>query len=116
MRRASTTRPAADGRSIVRAMSPRHRYRSPRRRLRFPSVLSRAMPTHRLDESIAFVPVRIAVMTVSDTRSEADDVSGDTLAKRITDAGHELAARKIVRDDQGAIARQLKEWIADPSI
>jgi molybdenum cofactor biosynthesis protein B len=74
------------------------------------------MPTHRLDESIAFVPVRIAVMTVSDTRTKADDVSGDTLAKRITDAGHELAARKIVRDDQGAIARQLKEWIADPSI
>jgi molybdenum cofactor biosynthesis protein B len=74
------------------------------------------MPTHRLDESIAFVPVRIAVMTVSDTRSEADDVSGDTLAKRITDAGHELVARTIVRDDYDAIARQLKAWIADPSI
>jgi|SRR5579871_45221 len=74
------------------------------------------MPDPRLDESIAFVPVRIAVMTVSDTRTAKDDVSGDTLCARLSAAGHELAARTIVRDDQRAIASQLKQWIADPAI
>src|SRR5215472_15136965 len=69
-----------------------------------------------LDETIAFVPVRIAVMTVSDTRSKADDISGDTLAKRIEDAGHVLAARTILRDDQNAIAAQLRAWIDDPAV
>jgi molybdenum cofactor biosynthesis protein B len=71
---------------------------------------------NRLDESIAFIPVRIAVMTVSDTRNEANDVSGDTLVARIKAAGHELAARTIVPDDQKAIARQLEAWIADTTI
>ena len=74
------------------------------------------MPAPRLDETIAFVPVRIAVMTVSDTRTKADDVSGDTLVKRIEDAGHTLAARTILRDDQSAIAAQLRKWIDDPGI
>ena len=74
------------------------------------------MPAPRLDEMIAFVPVRIAVMTVSDTRGKADDVSGDTLAKRIEDAGHVLAARTLLRDDQDAIAAQLRTWIDDPKI
>ena len=74
------------------------------------------MPTPRLDESVAFIPVRIAVMTVSDTRDASNDVSGDTLVARIKDAGHELAARVILRDDQSAIAKKLKEWIADPAI
>jgi len=74
------------------------------------------MPAPRLDESVAFIPVRIAVMTVSDTRDASNDVSGDTLVARIKDAGHELAARVIVRDDQSTIAKQLKAWIADPSI
>ena len=74
------------------------------------------MPAPRLDESIAFVPVRIAVMTVSDTRTKADDISGDTLAARIADAGHVLAARVIVRDDQQQIAAQLQQWIADREI
>ena len=74
------------------------------------------MPAPRLDENKPFIPVRIAVMTVSDTRDAGNDVSGDTLVARIKDAGHELAARTIVRDDRNAIARQLKEWIADPSI
>ena len=69
-----------------------------------------------IDESIAFVPVRIALMTVSDTRTLADDKSGDTLAARIADAGHILAARTIVTDDQAKIAAQLKAWIADPQI
>ena len=69
-----------------------------------------------IDESIAFVPVRIAVMTVSDTRTPADDTSGDTLAARIAEAGHILAARTIVTDDRAKIAAQLKAWIADPGI
>ena len=74
------------------------------------------MPPNRIDESIAFVPVRIAVMTVSDTRDASNDASGDTLAARIEDEGHVLAARTIVKDDQAAIAAQLKAWIADPLI
>src|SRR5215469_4408338 len=71
-----------------------------------------AMPAHRIDESIAFVPVRIAVLTVSDTRDASNDISGDTLVARIKDAGHELAARTILRDDHNEIAKQLKAWIA----
>ena len=74
------------------------------------------MPTHPIDEAHAFVPVRIAVMTVSDTRDASDDVSGDTLAERIGDAGHILAARALLRDDQAKIAAQLRKWIADPGI
>ena len=64
----------------------------------------------------AFVPVRIAVMTVSDTRDASNDISGGTLAARISDAGHELAARIIVKDDQDAITAQLRAWIGDPRI
>jgi molybdenum cofactor biosynthesis protein B len=70
----------------------------------------------RIDESIAFVPVRIAVMTVSDTRDASNDTSGDTLAKRIVDAGHILAARTLLRDDADKIRAQLQEWIDDPQI
>ncbi|HVU20398.1 MAG TPA: molybdenum cofactor biosynthesis protein B [Rhizomicrobium sp.] len=70
----------------------------------------------RVDDPIAFVPVRIAVMTVSDTRDPSDDVSGDTLAKRIEDAGHVLAARTLLRDDQASITSQLRTWIADRNI
>lgn len=62
------------------------------------------------DETREFVPVRIAVLTVSDTRSRADDRSGDVLAGRIEDAGHELAAREIVTDDRAHIAAVLREW------
>ena len=69
-----------------------------------------------IDESITFVPVRIAVMTVSDTRSAADDKSGDTLAARIAEAGHILAARTIIKDDQVKIAAQLRAWIDDAAI
>jgi molybdenum cofactor biosynthesis protein B len=69
-----------------------------------------------IDESVAFVPVRIAIMTVSDTRDASNDKSGDTLAGRIKDAGHELAARTIVTDDQAKIAAQLRQWIDDPTI
>jgi len=70
----------------------------------------------RIDESREFVAVRIAVLTVSDTRSMADDRSGDTLAQRITDAGHTLAARAIVRDERAEIADHLRQWCADPGI
>ena len=62
------------------------------------------------------MPVRIAVLTVSDTRDAANDASGDTLAARIKDAGHVLAARAICRDDQAKITAQLRTWITDPEI
>jgi molybdopterin adenylyltransferase len=70
----------------------------------------------RIDESKDFVPVRIAVLTVSDTRGLAEDRSGDTLVERLTGAGHVLAARAIIRDERAEIAQQLREWIADPAI
>lgn len=70
----------------------------------------------RIDETRPFLAVNIAVLTVSDTRSEADDKSGQTLVDLITQAGHRVAARKIVRDDKDAIVQQLKSWIADPAI
>lgn len=64
----------------------------------------------------AFLPVRIAVLTVSDSRSLADDRSGDTLVARLTAAGHQLAARALVPDDRAAIAAQLRQWVADPLV
>lgn len=70
----------------------------------------------RIDESIAFVPVRIAVLTVSDTRTLAEDRSGDTLVERLTGAGHVLADRAIEKDDRAAIAAHLRRWCADPQI
>ena len=69
-----------------------------------------------IDESLAFLPVRIAVMTVSDTRTPADDRSGDTLVARLEAAGHILAGRAIVVDDMMRIAAQLDAWIDDPAI
>ncbi|MBU6449578.1 MAG: molybdenum cofactor biosynthesis protein B [Rhodospirillales bacterium] len=70
----------------------------------------------RIDESRRFIPVRIAVATISDTRTEANDTSGDALAARVTEAGHELAGRAIIKDDADAIEAQLRSWIADPSV
>lgn len=64
-----------------------------------------------IDESRPFVPVRIAILTVSDTRTAADDRSGDTLAARAAGAGHEVVERAIVRDDVEAIVAQLHAWI-----
>ncbi|MGV3768937.1 MAG: molybdenum cofactor biosynthesis protein B [Sphingobium phenoxybenzoativorans] len=69
-----------------------------------------------IDESIAFTPVRIAVLTVSDSRSPAEDKSGDTLVARIEAAGHILAARYLERDDKSAIIAHLHAWIDDPQI
>ncbi len=70
----------------------------------------------RLDPSRRFLAVNIAVLTVSDSRTTANDTSGDTLAARIAEAGHRLAARALVRDDVDAIVAQLCAWIADPAI
>jgi molybdenum cofactor biosynthesis protein B len=70
----------------------------------------------RLDESRPFIAVNIAVLTVSDTRTAANDTSGDTLAERIAKAGHRVAARAIEKDDASAIEAQLRRWIADREI
>jgi molybdenum cofactor biosynthesis protein B len=63
-----------------------------------------------------FLPIRIAVLTVSDTRTLSDDKSGDTLVARIETAGHVLADRAILPDDRARVADQLRAWCADPSI
>jgi len=70
----------------------------------------------RLDDSRAFLPVNIAILTVSDTRTEADDKSGQVLVDRLTAAGHRLAARAIVTDDEDAIVAQVEAWAANPEI
>ncbi len=70
----------------------------------------------RIDETMEFIPVRIAVLTVSDTRSMDEDRSGQTLVDRIERAGHLIADRKIIRDERAQIADQLRTWIADPEI
>lgn len=69
-----------------------------------------------LDEGRPFLPVQIAILTVSDTRSESDDKSGRTLVERAEAAGHKIAARMIVPDEADAIQARLKAWIADPDI
>jgi molybdopterin adenylyltransferase len=70
----------------------------------------------RIDETRPFIPVRIAVLTVSDTRSRADDKSGNTLVDLISGDGHVVADRDIVRDDGDAIRARVERWIDDPSI
>lgn len=70
----------------------------------------------RIDETLDFIPVRIAVLTVSDTRALDQDRSGDVLVGRIEAAGHTLADRKIIRDERAEIAAQLRAWCADPAI
>ena len=69
-----------------------------------------------IDETKQFVPLNIAVLTVSDTRSLADDKSGTTLSGRLTAAGHKVAAREIVTDDVEAIRAVMKRWIADEGV
>jgi molybdenum cofactor biosynthesis protein B len=70
----------------------------------------------RLDESRPFLPVNIAVLTVSDTRTLETDTSGATLAERIAKAGHTVATRAIEKDEPDAIEALLRRWIADPAI
>ena len=69
-----------------------------------------------IDESLTFYPLRIAVLTVSDTRDEQTDKSGGLLAERLTDAGHNLAGKAIVTDDVDAIRRQVRSWVDDPDV
>jgi molybdopterin adenylyltransferase len=69
-----------------------------------------------IDASRPFIPVNIAVLTVSDTRTLANDTSGDTLVERIAKAAHRVAARMIEKDDAAAIEGHLRAWIADPQI
>ena len=66
-----------------------------------------------IDESLSFRPVRVAVLTVSDSRSLAEDTSGEILAQRIVDAGHELGDRRLVRDDVAEIRAVLSAWIEE---
>ena len=70
----------------------------------------------RIDPTRAFRPLQIAVLTVSDSRTPADDRSGDLLVERLTGAGHRLAARALVVDDAEQIAAQLAAWIDDPEV
>jgi molybdopterin adenylyltransferase len=69
-----------------------------------------------IDHSRQFIALKIAVLTVSDTRDLADDKSGATLVERVEKSGHAVAARAIVRDDVGAIRARIKGWIADPAV
>jgi len=69
-----------------------------------------------IDESVPFAPVNIAVLTVSDTRTEETDRSGGLLVEKLLAAGHTLAEKKIVRDETDAIVAQLQTWIANPEI
>lgn len=70
----------------------------------------------RIDETMDFVAVRVAVLTVSDTREMADDRSGQTLVDRIEGAGHQVVDRKIIRDERSEIAKQLRAWCADERV
>ena len=69
-----------------------------------------------IDETLTFYPLKIAVMTISDTRTEETDTSGGLLIERLTGAGHQLAARAIVTDDIGAIRAQARQWVDDPEV
>jgi molybdopterin adenylyltransferase len=73
-------------------------------------------PMNRIDETRPFIPVRIAVLTVSDTRTKKTDKSGPLLVGMIEQAGHQLAEHAVVSDDAKAIRKQVKSWIKDPEI
>ncbi|MEO0402366.1 MAG: molybdenum cofactor biosynthesis protein B [Pseudomonadota bacterium] len=70
----------------------------------------------RIDENAEYIAIRIAVLTVSDTRTLQEDKSGDVLVQRIADAGHVLADRQILPDERVEIAAQLRRWCDDPQI
>lgn len=69
-----------------------------------------------IDPKLPFRPLKIAVLTVSDSRTAADDRSGDLLVERLTGAGHELAGRALVPDEIDRIVAQLRQWIEDPDV
>ncbi len=70
----------------------------------------------KIDENRPFIPVRIAVLTMSDTRTQKEDSSGDLLVRMAEEAGHEIAARNLVADKVEAIQAQITEWVNDTSI
>lgn len=70
----------------------------------------------RLDDTRPFIPLGIAILTMSDTRTAAEDRSGDTLAALAAEAGHTVAARALLKDDAGTIRAQVAAWIGDPSV
>lgn len=70
----------------------------------------------KIDESRPFKPVRVAVLTISDTRDEESDTSGHLLAGRVTEAGHELADKRMVKDDVAEIQAQIRAWVASGSV
>jgi molybdopterin adenylyltransferase len=70
----------------------------------------------KIDESRPFIPINIALLTMSDTRSLAEDKSGNTLAEMIMAAGHTVADRTLVKDDKAAIRAKVESWIADPKV
>lgn len=69
-----------------------------------------------IDPALPLLPVRIAVLTVSDTRGLAEDRSGDTLVARLAEAGHVLADRAVERDEVALIVARLRRWVADPQV
>lgn len=69
-----------------------------------------------IDEKLTFHPLRIAVLTISDTRTEESDTSGELLVERLQSAGHELADKAIVRDEVEAIRQQVNEWVASDTV
>jgi molybdenum cofactor biosynthesis protein B len=71
---------------------------------------------NRIDETRPFIPVRIAILTMSDTRSAAEDRSGDTLVALVTEAGHAVADRALLKDDAPAIRAKVAGWIANPEV
>jgi molybdenum cofactor biosynthesis protein B len=73
-------------------------------------------PGGRIDEKLALTPVRVAVLTVSDTRDEESDTSGHLLAERVKGAGHQLAAKVLVPDDRAAIRAQVNAWISSGDV
>jgi molybdenum cofactor biosynthesis protein B len=74
------------------------------------------MPGGRIDTDQQFTALSVAVLTVSDSRNESNDTSGDLLAERVAGAGHFLRARAVVRHEKSGIQRQIRAWIADPAI
>ncbi len=70
----------------------------------------------KIDDSRAFIPINIAILTISDTRTEEDDKSGQMLVSRLTEAGHILADKVIIKDDVASIQTQVKKWIADDGV
>jgi molybdenum cofactor biosynthesis protein B len=81
-----------------------------------PTASAGAEPVAGIDESLTFYPLRIAVLTVSDSRTEETDKSGGLLAERLTAAGHELAGKAIVTDDVERIQEQVRDWVEDEAV